>query len=47
MRTELMGFRTSSIVRILNNSKIKNTTFRTQDLFPSSGEWRHLLCWVP
>jgi hypothetical protein len=25
----------------------KNTTFRKLDLFPSSGEGRHLLCWVP
>jgi hypothetical protein len=25
----------------------KNTTFRKMDLFPSSGEERHLLCWVP
>jgi hypothetical protein len=25
----------------------KNTTFRQLDLFPSSGEGRHLLCWVP
>jgi hypothetical protein len=29
----------------LNNEK--NTTFRKLDLFPSSGEGRHLLCWVP
>jgi hypothetical protein len=29
-----MGFRTSSIVRILNNKKIKNTTFRKQVQFP-------------
>jgi hypothetical protein len=26
---------------------MKNTTFRRLDLFPSSGEGRHLLCWVP
>jgi hypothetical protein len=25
----------------------KNTTFRKLDLFPSSGDGRHLLCWVP
>jgi hypothetical protein len=25
----------------------KNMTFRKLDLFPSSGEGRHLLCWVP
>jgi hypothetical protein len=25
----------------------KNTTFRKLDLFPSSDEGRHLLCWVP
>jgi hypothetical protein len=25
----------------------KNTTFRKLDLFSSSGEGRHLLCWVP
>jgi hypothetical protein len=25
----------------------KNTTFRKLDLFPSLGEGRHLLCWVP
>jgi hypothetical protein len=25
---------------------MKNTTFRKLDLFPSSGEGRHLLCWV-
>jgi hypothetical protein len=25
----------------------RNTTFRKLDLFPSSGEGRHLLCWVP
>jgi hypothetical protein len=25
----------------------KNTTFRKLDLFPSSGEERHLLCYVP
>jgi hypothetical protein len=30
----------------LNNNR-KNTTFRKLDLFPSSGEGRHLLCWVP
>jgi hypothetical protein len=24
----------------------ENTTFRELDLFPSSGEGRHLLCWV-
>jgi hypothetical protein len=28
-------------------SENKNTTFRKPDLFPSSGEGRHLLCWVP
>jgi hypothetical protein len=26
---------------------MKNTTFRKLDLFPSSGEGRHQLCWVP
>jgi hypothetical protein len=26
---------------------LENTTFRKLDLFPSSGEGRHLLCWVP
>jgi hypothetical protein len=25
----------------------KNTTFRKLDLFPSSDEGRHSLCWVP
>jgi hypothetical protein len=30
-----------------NLDQDKNTTFRKLDLFPSSGEWRHLLCWVP
>jgi hypothetical protein len=25
----------------------KNMTFQKLDLFPSSGEGRHLLCWVP
>jgi hypothetical protein len=25
----------------------ENTTFRKLDLFPSSGDGRHLLCWVP
>jgi hypothetical protein len=25
----------------------KNTMFRKLDLFPSSGERRHLFCWVP
>jgi hypothetical protein len=25
----------------------KKTTFRKLDLFPSSGEGRHLLCWLP
>jgi hypothetical protein len=25
----------------------KNMTFRKLDLFPSSGEGRHLLCWFP
>jgi hypothetical protein len=44
--SELLGFRTSSIVRILNDQK-KNMTFRKLDLFPSSGEGRRLLCWVP
>jgi hypothetical protein len=44
--TELLGFRTLSIVRILNNYK-KNTTFRKLDLHPSSDEGRYLLCWVP
>jgi hypothetical protein len=44
--TELLGFPTLSIVRILNNLK-KNTTFRKLDLFPSSGKGKYLLCWVP
>jgi hypothetical protein len=30
----------------LNNNG-KNTTFRKLDLFPSSGEGRHLLSWAP
>jgi hypothetical protein len=42
--TELVGFRTLSIVRIRNN---ENTTFRKLGMFPFSGEGRHLLCWVP
>jgi hypothetical protein len=35
-----MGFRTSSIVRILKNLEDKITTFRKLDLFSSSGEVR-------
>jgi hypothetical protein len=27
--------------------KQENTTFRKLDLFPSSGEWGHLLYWEP
>jgi hypothetical protein len=27
--------------------KLENALFRKLDLFPSSGEGRHLLCWVP
>jgi hypothetical protein len=27
--------------------KLENAMFRTLDLFPSSGEGRHLLCWIP
>jgi hypothetical protein len=36
-------------VHRLNSKKLedKNTTFRKLDLFPSSGEGRHLLCLVP
>jgi hypothetical protein len=26
--------------------KLENTMFRNLNLFPSSGEGRHLLCWV-
>jgi hypothetical protein len=26
---------------------VENTTFLRLDLFPSSGEGLHLLCWVP
>jgi hypothetical protein len=42
---ELKDFRTSSIVRILKNQKIKTRRFGNW-MFPSSGEGRHLLCWV-
>jgi hypothetical protein len=46
--TELLGFRTLSIVRILIITRNRtNTTFRKLDLFPSSGEGRHLFCLVP
>jgi hypothetical protein len=44
--SELLGFFTLSIVRILNNSK-KDMTFWKLGLFLSSGEGRHILCWVP
>jgi hypothetical protein len=43
---ELLGFQILSIVQIPNNYK-KNMTFSKLDVFPSSGEGRHLLCWVP
>jgi hypothetical protein len=39
---------TVKFVRILIiTRKRTNTTFRKLDLFPSSGEGRHLFCWVP
>jgi hypothetical protein len=43
----LKGF--SDFVHRLDSNELedKNTTFRILDLFPSSGEGRHLLCWVP
>jgi hypothetical protein len=45
---ELLVFRTLSIVRILIiTRKRTNTKFRKLDLFPSSGEGRHLFCWIP
>jgi hypothetical protein len=42
-----VGF--SDFVHRPDFSKItmKNTTFRKRDLFPSSGEGRHLLSWAP
>jgi hypothetical protein len=43
----IYGF--SDFVQRLDSKELedKNTTFRKLDLFPSSGERRHLLCWVP
>jgi hypothetical protein len=35
--SEILGFRTLSIVLVLKNKLRKNTTFRKLDLFPSSG----------
>jgi hypothetical protein len=36
--SEILGFRTLSIVLVLKNKLRKNMTFRKLDLFPSSGE---------
>jgi hypothetical protein len=42
--SELLGFWTCPLSSIL---EIENTAFWKLDLFPSSGEGKHLLCWVP
>jgi hypothetical protein len=43
--SEILGFRTLSIVLVIKkqSKKVKNTTFRKPDLFPSSGEGKPTL----
>jgi hypothetical protein len=39
--SEILGFRTLSIVLVLKNKLMKNRTFRKLDMFPSSGDGKN------